>query len=116
MTNVQIIKNKGIIKGFVVSGHSGYSEAGSDIVCSAISSLSQSVCVGLENVLKLKPIIKIDEQKAYLSCMLENNISEEMLEKSQVLLKTFEESVKLLLLGDKKLKKYINLEVKNEIY
>ena len=32
------------------------------------------------------------------------------------LLKSFEESVNLLLVGDKKLKKYILVEVKNEIY
>ena len=49
MTNVQILKNNGNIIGFVISGHSGYAEAGSDIVCSAISTLSQSICVGLEN-------------------------------------------------------------------
>ena len=114
MTNVQILKKEGNILGFVVSGHSGYSEQGSDIVCSAISSLSQSVCVGLENVLNLKPKIKI--QDAYLSCMLQNNLSEKQFLDAQIVLKTFEESVKLLLLGDKKLKKYINLEVKNEIY
>jgi len=116
MTKVQIFKQEHNIIGFVVSGHSGYSEQGSDIVCSAISSLSQMACVGLENVLNLKPNIEIIEDNAYLKCMLPKNIREDQNEKAQLLLKTFEESVKLLLLGDKKLKKYISLEVKNEIY
>ena len=116
MTNIQIVKNKGNITGFVVSGHSGYSSAGKDIVCSAISAMSQMVCVGLENVLNLKPTIEIDEEKAYLKCALQQNLSNEEKNQAQVLLKTFEESINLLLVGDKKLKKYILVEVKNEIY
>ena len=116
MTNIQIFKSQGNISGFIVSGHSGYSVEGSDIVCSAISSLSQMVCVGLENVLNLKPIIKIEDNNAYLSCFLPKNIQQKQNENAQILFKSFEESVNLLLCGDKKLKKYINLEVKNEVY
>ena len=116
MTKVKIFKDKSNILGFEVSGHSGYSEEGSDIVCSAISTLSQSICVGLDNVLNLKPDVIIDEKKAFLKCVLPKDLTIEQNEKAQVLLKTFEESVKLLLSGDKKLKKYISLEVKNEIY
>lgn len=114
MTNIKILKNGQNIIGLVVSGHSGYAKEGSDIVCSAVSSLAQSVCVGLENVLNLNPSIKIDD--GFLECKLSKNISKEQNEKAQIIFKTFEESIKLILLGDKKLKKYINLEVKNEIY
>ena len=39
MTEVRLIKTDGNIVGFEVSGHSGYSEAGSDIVCAAVSSI-----------------------------------------------------------------------------
>ena len=111
MTKIQIFKPEGKIQGFIVSGHSGYAKEGSDIVCSAISSVSQMVCVGLENVLNLAPKIKIDDKNAYLSCFLS-----EYDERADVLFKTFEETINLLILGDKKLKKYISLEVKNEIY
>ena len=116
MTSVKIFKNMSNILGFEISGHSGYAEEGSDIVCSAISTLSQSICVGLDNVLNLKPVIKIDDKNAYLKCLLPKGLSYEQNVSAQVLLRTFEESVKLLLTGDKKLKKYISLEVKNEIY
>lgn len=115
MTNVTIFKQESNILGFEVSGHSGYAEEGSDIVCSAISTLSQSICVGLDNVLNLKPEIKVDDKKAYLKCKLSKNLSKEQFADAQILLKTFEESVKLLLAGDKKIKKYISLEVKNAI-
>ena len=53
MTNVKIFKDKSNILGFEISGHSGYAEEGRDIVCSAISTLSQSICVGIDNVLNL---------------------------------------------------------------
>lgn len=116
MTNIQIFKKKGNILGFIVSGHSGYASSGNDIVCSAISTLAQSVCVGLDNVLNLKPVINIIENDAYLSCFLNNSINSNQLKNAQILFNTFEKSVELLLIGDKKLKKYISLEVKNEIY
>ena len=34
--------------GFTVSGHSGYAEAGSDIVCAAVSSMTFLVCNAIE--------------------------------------------------------------------
>ena len=116
MTKVQIQKQKGNTTGFVVSGHSGYAEEGSDIVCSAISATAQMVCVGLENVLNLNPTIKIDGKKAYLSCKLPKQITNEQIQQAQILFSSFEKSVELLIGGDKKLKKYITLEVKNEVY
>ena len=114
MTIIQIQKQNGNTIGFSVSGHSGYAEEGNDIVCSAISALSQSVCVGLDNVLKINPTIKINEKKAFLSCYVDEN--QAMNDKVQLLFNTFEETVNVLLVGDKNLKKYIKLEVKNEIY
>lgn len=37
MTKVEIFNQNGRINGFSVSGHSGYAEEGSDIVCAAVS-------------------------------------------------------------------------------
>ncbi len=42
------VTGEGSYKGFSVSGHSGYSEAGSDIVCAAVSSavmLTVNMCI-----------------------------------------------------------------------
>lgn len=38
MTTVKLIKNGEITVGFDISGHSGYAESGSDIICAAVSS------------------------------------------------------------------------------
>ena len=40
MTKVTIFKQQGLYKGFEVSGHSEYADAGEDIVCAAISALT----------------------------------------------------------------------------
>lgn len=39
MIKVIVTKDNGIIKNIVIDGHSGYSEAGSDIVCASVSSI-----------------------------------------------------------------------------
>ena len=59
MTKVVIFKSKSHILGFEISGHSGYAEEGSDIVCSAISSISQMVVVGIKDVLKIGAFVEI---------------------------------------------------------
>ena len=41
MTKVEIFNHDGRINGFSVSGHSGYAQEGSDIVCAAVSSAVQ---------------------------------------------------------------------------
>ena len=38
MTKIEFFNHDGRINGFAVSGHSGYAEEGSDIVCAAVSS------------------------------------------------------------------------------
>ena len=45
MTKVTIFKQQGLYKGFEVSGHSGYADAGEDIVCAAISALTINCCL-----------------------------------------------------------------------
>lgn len=39
-----------------VEGHSGFDEAGRDIVCSAVSAIVQTAVIGLEEVAGIKPI------------------------------------------------------------
>ena len=41
MTRVEFFDQDGRISGFCCSGHSGYAEAGSDIVCAAVSTAVQ---------------------------------------------------------------------------
>ena len=85
MTTVTIFRSKGKIIGFEASGHTGYSEEGSDIVCSAVSALTQGALIGLTEVLGLHPAIRTGD--AGLSCRL-SGVSESDLEKADLILKT----------------------------
>lgn len=110
MTKITFFKNKDFLIGFEVEGHTGYAEVGSDIVCSAISSMTQMTVLGLRNV---KLNVKKDNKKGYLSCKLSKNISENEILKAQNWFETLKISLEDL---QKDYKKYLNLEVKDEIY
>jgi uncharacterized protein len=59
---------EGFIRGFTVSGHSGYAESGQDIICSAVSALSQTVISALKEMTDLEVRYRIEEEKAYIEC------------------------------------------------
>lgn len=59
-----------MITGYKVSGHAGYAEEGSDIICSAVSALTQSPVYGLEKHLKLKPSYAVNREDGVLEVAL----------------------------------------------
>ena len=113
MTSIKIFYKNNNIVSFEISGHTGYSDYGKDILCASISSFSQMAVLGITKVLHIKAIVNIDDKKGYLKLTLPKDISEDDMQKSQVLLKTMEQSLNDLTFN---YGKYINLEVKNEIY
>ncbi|NLY43667.1 MAG: ribosomal-processing cysteine protease Prp [Clostridiaceae bacterium] len=95
MIIVEIYRNKmNDIEKFVIRGHSGYARAGSDIVCAAVSSVSQAAVLGLTEVLGLKIGLKIEEDSGfkgsgpYLECILPSDLDSNFREKANILLQT----------------------------
>ena len=82
MTKVEIFRKNGSIVGYKASGHSGYSEQGSDIICSAISTSLQMTLIGIQEVLKLKVDFKIND--GFLDVDLKN-ISQDKLTQTNIL-------------------------------
>lgn len=99
--SIQSDKQKNIIS-FTMKGHAMENRdailAGEayDMVCNSISVLSQSVIIGLDEVLNLNVNYEIGE--GYLKVDL-NGFTREEIKKAQVLLKTFEKSLESLILG-----------------
>ena len=63
MIEITLFYQEKILVGIESKGHSGYSERGSDIICSAVSVLMQSLILGLSEIAKLADLeIKIDEK------------------------------------------------------
>lgn len=72
MTKIEFFKKNGSLIGYRASGHSGYSEEGSDIVCASISSALQLTLIGLQEVVKSNPEFKIYED-GFLEVFLDDN-------------------------------------------
>lgn len=87
MTNIEIYRNKdkNIVR-YRISGHSGYGKAGKDIVCAAVSSVSQAAVMGLVNVLEIDAEFEIKD--AYLECAIPTDLSVDTREKANVILET----------------------------
>jgi uncharacterized protein YsxB (DUF464 family) len=83
-----------------------------DMVCNSVSVLSQSVIIGLDEVLKLN--VSYEIKNGFLSLDL-TEFNEEEIEAAQVLLKTFKLSLDSVIIslekmfGNKKRMEYINL-------
>lgn len=81
-------RSDGALIGYQAGGHSGYAEAGTDIVCAAVSALTQSTLNGLVNVLKVPTLFDIDDQRAFIEAKLSPEATEEQVSQAQLLLET----------------------------
>jgi ribosomal protein L21 len=108
MTKVEIFRKNGSIVGYKASGHSGYSEQGSDIICSAISTSMQMTLAGIQEVLKLEPKFKMND--GFLDVDL-RNISQNKFTEINILTETMVLFLKEL---TKQYPKYVRLVEKEE--
>lgn len=59
MIEISIVRdNQGFIWEFAVNGHAGFAEHGEDIVCSAVSAITQTAVAGLEKMAGVKKYVK----------------------------------------------------------
>ena len=93
MVTVTMLRQKGRTVGFTSTGHAGYGEAGEDLVCSAVSAVTQTCLLGLTDVVGLKQgkqiAYEIDDVKG-ITCILSGDTDEEQLEKAELLFSTME--------------------------
>ena len=77
MTKCEFFTQDDRITGFSVSGHSGYAEAGSDIVCAAISAVVTMAEATLNDVLGAKAKVRVKEDDARITLTLPASCDEE---------------------------------------
>ena len=77
MTTVTFHSGSGRIDGFLVEGHSGYAEAGADIVCAAVSAVVGLTECTINEVLGLGAPVKAQEKDARISLKLPGGLSGE---------------------------------------
>ena len=112
MITIKFFKKNSSITGFEILGHSGYAKSGHDIVCAAVSSISQSTCIGIKNVFKIDAKLKQDDKKGYLSLHLPKDVDEAKKQSSQILLETMFQSLDNIAF---QYNEYIKMEVQDEI-
>ena len=89
-------RNDGKLTGYRGEGHAGYAESGSDIVCAAVSALTQSTLNGLRSVLKAPVMYEVDDQSAFVEVRLTPEATREQTEQAQLLLVTLQEGLQAL--------------------
>ena len=75
MTRVEFFSEGDKITGFCCQGHSGYAEAGSDIVCAAITSAVRLVDATVNDVLGLAASVKVHERSGSIEFRLPGGLS-----------------------------------------
>ena len=107
-----IYKKNNSIVGFDSKGHAGYAEMGADIVCSAVSSLVQNAEICLSEVMQIKISLNRNDKNAVFCLRIAKSESEENIKKAQPILESIEISLKRI---EQEYKKYLKVEVENEI-
>jgi len=77
MTRCEFFTENDRITGFSVSGHSGYSEAGSDIVCAAITAVVTMAEATINDVCGAKAKVRVKEADARITLTLPASCDEE---------------------------------------
>ena len=77
MTRCEFFTEEDRITGFSISGHSGYAEAGSDIVCAAISAVVTMAEATINDVCGAKAKVRVKSDTARITLTLPASCDEE---------------------------------------
>ena len=77
MTRCEFFRENERITGFSISGHSGYAEAGADIVCAAISAVVTMAEATVNDVCGAKAKVRVKEEDARVTLTLPASCDEE---------------------------------------
>ena len=77
MTRCEFFTEEDRITGFSISGHSGYAEAGSDIVCAAISAVVTMAEATINDVCGAKAKVRVKSEDARITLTLPVSCDEE---------------------------------------
>lgn len=77
MTRCEFFTEDDRITGFSVSGHSGYSEAGSDVVCAAITAVVTMAEATINDVCGAKAKVRVKDADARITLTLPASCDEE---------------------------------------
>ena len=77
MTRCEFFTENERITGFSISGHSGYAEAGQDIICAAVSAVVTMAEATINDVCGAKAKVRVKEDDARITLTLPTSCDEE---------------------------------------
>ncbi len=77
MTRAVFYRRNGRLIGFDIKGHSGYAESGSDIVCAAVSTLTELVECTINDQANAGADVTVDSKRAEITLRLPETLCEE---------------------------------------
>jgi len=84
MTKVSVYRKGSHIVKYIVEGHTGYSDEGTDIVCAAVSTVATHTLNGLTEIVNI--LVGYEVNDAYLECIVPDNLSDDERKQADVLL------------------------------
>lgn len=94
MISILISKGTNGIEEVEIKGHSGYAKSGKDIVCSAVSAITQTALIGLIKVSKGKVDFTRNDEVGYLKFSVPKCESETENIRQQTILETMEDGLR----------------------
>jgi len=88
----QFRRRNGHIASFTISGHGGQGPYGQDILCAAVSALSQAAVLGLTDVVGIP--VALEKKHGFLRCELPEDLDPRSRSGAAVLLETLLRSLK----------------------
>ena len=94
MTRIVLQEGPNGLEGFKVTGHSGYGEAGTDIVCAAVSILTTTCVNALETVAGVVPQVIQRDEPVLLEVSLPKGLPAQAHHDAQVLLRALRQGLR----------------------
>ena len=94
MTTVSFYSRNSKLTGFKATGHAGNTPAGENIICAAVSALTQTAYIGLKEVGSIP--VMFDTADAYFEVRLCPELDAIQSEKAQLLLETLRQGLKAI--------------------
>ncbi|MBR4658299.1 MAG: ribosomal-processing cysteine protease Prp [Clostridia bacterium] len=86
MTRITVFYNGDSIAGFEAKGHTGYADRGEDIVCAAVSALTQTAYLGLAEY--VSPDTQVSQKDGALRVNLPKELAPDRRERAELILGT----------------------------
>ena len=90
MIKANFLRSKGYYTAFSISGHAGYAEYGSDIVCSAVTSAVETVLNGITECAGVPANIEVSDNEIVLNLAKRNTSAELLLSALKLQLENIE--------------------------